>query len=161
MPRDQRWMRLPLLCLLVAAAPSAALAQPAQEARSAVAACLSAVIDKAPVDDIDGNDVTIRRGKDPVSCTVRVAAGEPVVVQDAVMAAIRRRPETFQPARTRWAAGSAASRETFCSLPGRRSISVFVTTAKPGGRPVLQATVFETAKRDERCDRDMGLQRDG
>jgi hypothetical protein len=59
----------------VAAVPSLAWADPVQEARSATSACLSAIIDAAPVEDIDGDDVSIRRGKDPVSCTVRVTAG--------------------------------------------------------------------------------------
>lgn len=136
----------------------AAHADPAQEARSATAACLSAVIDGAPVDDIDGDDVSIRRGKDPLSCTVQVVAGEPVVLREAVLAAIKRRGEIFTPARTSWAPAGAASRETFCDLPGRRAVAVFVTTAKPGGLPVLTATVFRTAQRDVRCDRDMGVQ---
>ena len=33
-----------------------------------------------------------------------------------------------------------------------------MSTNKPGYQPVLTATVFEVAKRDERCDRDMGSQ---
>lgn len=136
----------------------AAHAEPAQEARSATAACLSAVIDGAPVEDIDGDDVSIRRGKGPPSCTVQVVAGEPVVIREAVLAAIKRRSEVFTPSRTAWAPAGAASRETFCALPGRRAVAVFMTTAKPGGLPVLTATVFETASRDVRCDRDMGVQ---
>jgi hypothetical protein len=152
-------MRTLLVALL--AIPAAAHADPAQEARSATAACLAAVIDNAPVDDIDGDDVTIRRGKDPVSCTVRVTAGEPVVVRDAVLTAIKRRSELFQPAKTAWESAGAASRETFCNLPGRRALNVFVVTARPGAQPVLQATVFETPKRDDRCDRDMGVQKGG
>lgn len=157
MPRDHRAMRLAILCLLLAV-PAAAHAQPAQEARSATAACLSAVIENAPVQDIDGDFVAIRRGKDPLSCTVRVDAGEPVVIRDAVLGAIKRRAELFQPARTLWEPAGAASRETFCNLPGRRALNVVVVTAKPGALPVLQATIFETSKRDERCDKDMGLQ---
>ena len=42
-------------------------------------------------------------------------------------------------------------------LPARRT-SATVSTAKPGRQPVLVATVFEAAKRDERCDKDLGLQ---
>lgn len=151
-------MRTLALALLLTLPAVAAQADPAQEARSATSACLAAVIDGAPVEDIDGDDVVIRRGKDPVSCTVRVDAGEPVVVQDAVQAAIKRRAELFTPARTRWQAGDWAFRETFCNIPGRRSLAVFVSTNKPGFQPVLTATVFEVAKRDERCDRDMGPQ---
>jgi hypothetical protein len=33
-----------------------------------------------------------------------------------------------------------------------------VSTGKPGRVPVLMATVFEADKRDQRCDRDMGVQ---
>jgi hypothetical protein len=150
-----RTLGLALLLILPAAA---AHADPVQEARSATAACLAAVIDAAPVEDIDGDDVVIRRGKDPVSCTVRVNAGEPVVVQDAVQAAIKRRAELFVPAKTKWQAGDWAFRETFCNIPGRRSLAVFVSTNKPGYQPVLTATVFEVPKRDERCDRDLGAQ---
>jgi len=36
---------------------------------------------------------------------------------------------------------------------------VVVETAKPGGSPVLTATVVEGRERDPRCDQDMGLQR--
>jgi hypothetical protein len=158
MTGDQAPMRLAILCVFLAL-PAVAHADPVQEARSATAACLSAVIDNAPVDDIDGDDVTIRRGKEPVSCTVRVSGGEPVVIRDAVLTSIRRRLEGFQPARSRWEPDTAASRETFCNLPGRRALNVVVVTAKPDRQPVLQATVFETPKRDERCDRDLGLQK--
>ncbi|MDZ4376522.1 MAG: hypothetical protein U1C74_34495 [Phenylobacterium sp.] len=148
--------------LIVAAVlftPAVALADPVQEARSATGACLSAILDGAPVEDIDGDDVSIRRGQDPVSCTVRVTAGEPVVIKDAVHTAIKRRSELFSPARTVWETGDWASRETWCNIPGRRAVSVFVSTAKPGRQPVLTATVFEAPKRDERCDRDLGVQR--
>jgi hypothetical protein len=147
-----------LLFTLLLAIPAAAHAEPAQEARSATAACLSAVIDGAPVADIDGDDVTIRRGKAPVSCTVRVTAGEPVVIHEAVMSSITKRPELFTAARTHWEAGDYASRETFCNIPGRRALAVFVSTAKPGRQPVLTATVFEDPKRDPRCDKDLGVQ---
>lgn len=151
-------MRTLALALLLFLPAAAAHADPVQEARSATAACLAAVIDAAPVEDIDGDDVVIRRGQDPVSCTVRVNAGEPVVVQDAVQAAIKRRAELFAPAKTKWQAGDWAFRETYCNLPGRRSLAVFVSTNKPGFQPVLTATVFEVPKRDERCDRDLGVQ---
>jgi len=152
-------MRALHLALLMTIPAAAAHAEPAQETRSATAACLSAVIDNAPVEDIDGDDVSIRRGKDPASCTVHATGGEPVVVRDAVMTAIKRRTELFTPARTRWEAGEFASRETFCNVPGRRALAVFVSTAKPGRQPVLTATVFEVPKRDDRCDKDLGLQR--
>lgn len=151
-------MRTVALALLLVLPAAAARAEPVQEARSATAACLAAVIDNAPVEDIDGDDVTIRRGAEPASCTVRVTAGEPVQVQDAVQAAIKRRAELFVPAKTRWEAGDWAFQETFCNLPGRRALAVFVSTNKPGRQPVLTATVFEMPKRDERCDRDAGLQ---
>jgi hypothetical protein len=156
--RERSAMRLIALALLFAAPAAAAYADPVQEARSATGACLAAVIDGAPVEDIDGDDVSIRRGREPLSCTVRVAAGEPVLIHDAVMSALKRRTEAFGPARTRWEAGNWASRETFCSLPGRRSYAVFVSTAKPGAQTVLTATVFETKERDQRCDRDLGIQ---
>lgn len=151
-------MRRLILAAASLALPTLAHADPVQEARSATGACLAAIIDNAPVEDIDGDDVVIRRGKDPVSCTVRVSDGQPVVIRDAVLTAIKRRAELFTPARTAWAAGEVASRETFCNLPGRRALAVFVSTAKPGQGPVLTATVFETRKRDERCDRDLGVQ---
>lgn len=151
-------MRTVALALLLVLPAAAARSEPVQEARSATAACLAAVIDNAPVEDIDGDDVTIRRGAEPASCTVRVTAGEPVQVQDAVQAAIKRRAELFVPAKTRWEAGDWAFQETFCNLPGRRALAVFVSTNKPGRQPVLTATVFEMPKRDERCDRDAGLQ---
>lgn len=148
--------RLVLLFLLLFVTP--ARADPAQEARSAIGACLSAIIDGAPVGDIDGEAVSIRRGTEPASCTVQVVSGEPVVIREAALAAIKRRSEIFTPAKSRWAAGGAASREMFCNLTGRRALTVVVTTAKPGGLPVLTATALESAKRDDRCDRDMGLQ---
>ena len=151
-------MRRLILAIAAFALPALAHAEPAQEARSATAACLAAIIDNAPVEDIDGDDVVIRRGKAPVSCTVRVSAGQPVLIRDAVLTAIKRRAELFSPAKTSWQGGEVASRETFCNIPGRRSLAVFVSTAKPGQTPVLTATVFETAKRDERCDRDLGVQ---
>lgn len=151
-------MRRLILAVALTVVPAAAYADPVQEARSATAACLAAVIDGAPVEDIDGDDVVIRRGKAPVSCTVRVSAGQPVVIRDAVMTAIKRRSELFTPARTLWEGGGMASRETFCNIPGRRALAVFVSTARPGQEPVLTATVFETEQRDARCDKDLGLQ---
>ena len=151
-------MRTLALALVLTIPAVAAHADPVQEARSATAACLSAVIDNAPVEDIDGDDVTIRRRKDPVSCTVQVTAGEPVQIQDAVQVAIKRRVELLVPAKTRWAAGDWAFRETYCNRPGRRALAVVVNTNKPGRQPVLTATVLETPKRDERCDRDLGVQ---
>jgi hypothetical protein len=151
-------MRMFALALLLAAPAGLAHADPVMEARSATAACLSAVIDNAPVEDVDGDDVTIRRGKEPVSCTVRVTAGEPVLIRDAVQAAMKRRAEIFSPAKTAWQAGEWASRETYCNIPGRRAVAVFVSTAKPGRQPVLTATVFEAKARDPRCDRDLGVQ---
>jgi len=139
--------------------PAAAHADVVADARSATGACLSAVIDGAPVGDVTEGPIAIRRGADPVSCTVTISDGEPVVIRDAVMTAIRRRAETFAPAKTRWEAQAFASREAFCNLsPSRRNLNVVVSTGKPGLRPVLVATVFEGPKRDIRCDRDQGLQ---
>ena len=149
------WRLLPLLVIL-AATPTHA--DPARDARSATAACLSAVIDGAPVEDIQDGAISIRRGKDPVSCTVSVTDGEPVVVRDAVMTAITRRAELFRPTRTRWAPQGFATREAFCNLSLRRNLNVAVSTAKPGLQPVLVATVFEVPERDGRCDRDEGIQ---
>lgn len=156
---DRSKMRLPIFAAAALfVIPAAANADPTQEARSATGACLAAIIDGAPVDDIDGDDVTIRRGQDPVSCTVRVTAGQPVVIRDAVTVALQRRTEAFTPARTRWAPGGWASRETFCNIPGRRALTAFVSTAKPGVQPVLTVSVFEAKERDKRCDQDLGLQ---
>lgn len=151
-------MRLTTLALLAMFPAASVHADPAQDARSATAACLSAVIDGAPVGDIEDGPISIRRGTDPVSCTVSVADGEPVVVRDAVMTAITRRSELFRPARTRWDPQAFASREAFCNLSLRRNLGVVVSTAKPGSQPVLVSTVFEGAARDARCDRDNGLQ---
>lgn len=152
-------MRLLALALLLTLPAAAAHAEPTMEARSATAACLSAVIDGAPVEDVDGEAVTIRRGKDPVSCTVTVSAGEPVVIHDAVMTSIKKRAELFSAARTSWDKAEFASRETFCNISTvRRALNVFVSTGKPGMQPVAVVTVFEVPKRDARCDRDMGMQ---
>lgn len=151
-------MRTLVLAALVLAPAAAAHADPAQDARSATAACLSAVIDGAPVGDIDEGPISIRRGRDPASCTVTVSDGAPVVVRDAVMTAITRRSELFRPTLTRWNPQGFASREALCNLSLRRNLNVVVSTGKPGAHPVLVATVFEAAKRDGRCDRDEGLQ---
>jgi hypothetical protein len=146
------------LLAVFALAPAAAHADPVEEARGATGACLSAIIDQAPVEDVDGDDVVIRRGKDPVSCTVRVDAGAPVVIRDAVLQAITRRAEHFTPARSRWDPAEFATRETFCALPSRRNVMAIVSTAKPDAAVVLTATVFEAGKRDPRCDQDLGVQ---
>ena len=151
-------MRLIVLTVFASLTAVAAHADPADDARSATAACLSAVIDGAPVGDIEEGPIAIRRGKDPVSCTVTVSDGEPVVVRDAVMTAITRRPELFRPTRARWDPQGFATREAFCNLSLRRNLNVMVSTAKPGLQPVLVATVFEATKRDGRCDRDEGIQ---
>ena len=147
---------LPALILL-AAAPTAG-AEPAQEAASATSACLAAIIDGAPVADIKGQDVEIRRGKDPEACTVRVTRGDPSAVREAVLGAVTPRRERFAPARTRWDPNAFASRESFCNAPGRRHLMVLVSTAKPNSPVALMATVLESASRDTRCDVDEGLQ---
>lgn len=157
-------MRLALAMTLIAGAlATPALAQepepPEAEARSAMGACLSAIIDGAPVGDVDGVAVQVRREKEPESCTVRVTAGQPVVVRDAVIQAITRRKEAFLPAKTKWAPNDFASRETFCNTRGERALNAVVSTAKPGEPLVLIATVFEAKTRDSRCDKDEGLQK--
>ena len=153
-------MRLAAFALFASlAAAGAAHADPAYEARSATGACLAAVIDKAPVVDMKGQDVAIHRETTPNLCSVTVSAGEPDEVRQAVLAAISQRPERFAPARTTWDPGVLASREALCNAPGRRALNVVVETAKPGGSPVLTATVVEGRERDPRCDQDMGLQR--
>lgn len=152
-------MRLITFAALAMIPATAAHADIVADARSATGACLSAVIDGAPVADIDDGVISIRRGVDPVSCTVTVRDGAPVVVRDAVMAAITRRAELFRPARTRWDPEAFASRETFCNTSLRQNLNVAVSTSKPGVQPVLVATVFEAAQRDPRCDRDDGLQK--
>ena len=154
---------LPLALLLLVpalAAPSAkAWADPVQEARSATAACLSAVFDGAPVQTIQGDDVAIYRKPGEPNCTVSVWAGEPVVIRDAVLTALKRRTEVFSPARTVWEPGLFASREVYCNLPSRRAVIALVDTHKPGRGDVLTVTVVDTGKRDDRCDRDLGLQK--
>ncbi len=151
-------MRILVLAALALAPAAVAHADPAQDARSATAACLSAIIDGAPVGDIDDGPISIRRATDPVSCTVSVSDGAPVVVRDAVLTAITRRAELFRPTVTRWDPQGFASREAFCNLSLRRNLNVVVSTGKPDAQPVLVATVFEAASRDGRCDRDEGVQ---
>jgi hypothetical protein len=151
-------MRLAILGVLasLAVAP-AALADPVYESHSAVGACLAAVIDKAPVIDGKGQDVSLEAS--PNLCAVTVTGGDPSEVRRSVLDAIAARPEGFRPAKTAWAAGDAlASRETLCNAPGRRALNVVVETARPGASPVLVATVVEGRTRDQRCDLDMGLQ---
>jgi hypothetical protein len=152
-------MRL-LLPLLLAglAAASAAHADPAYEARSAMGACLAAVIDNAPVVDAKGQDVAIHREKSPNLCAVQVTAGDPGEVRKSVLDAVAARSERFTPARTAWDPGQLASRETLCNAPGRRAFNVVLETAKPGAATALRASVVETRSRDERCDVDMGTQ---
>jgi hypothetical protein len=163
MLRERSAMRLAVLALILAAPAMAAHAQgggqTADDARSATAACLSAVIDHAPVVDIQEGDIAIRRGKDPVSCTVTISGGQPVVIRDAMLAAVKKREELFTPTRTLWEPGEFASREAFCNLSLRRHLNVVLATGKPGAPTVAVATVFEAAKRDERCDRDLGVQK--
>jgi hypothetical protein len=152
-------MRSALFALALSlAAVSAARADPAFEAGSAMGACLAAVIDKAPVGDAKGQDVAIHREDNPNLCAVQVTAGDPGDVRRSVLAAVRARPERFAPAKTAWDPGALASRDVLCNPPGRRVLNVVVETAKPGGSPVVAATVIEGAARDQRCDLDMGLQ---
>ena len=153
-----RILALGLSLLATAAAVPTARADPIYEARSAVGACLAAVIDKAPVGDIQGQDVAIHRETNPNLCVVRVTAGVPDEVHAAVLDAVAERPEGFAPARTAWAPGELAARDTLCNRPGRRALNVVVETAKPGASPVVTATVVEGAVRDQRGDLDMGLQ---
>lgn len=143
--------------MLAIAGPAAA--DPAYEARTAVGACLAAVIDKAPVADAKGQDVAIDREAKPDMCRVTVGAGEAQEVRAAVLQALSARPERFSPARSQWDPGAFASRETFCNAPGRRALNLVLETGRPGAAPVLVATVVETAARDPRCDQDKGLQR--
>lgn len=152
---------LALLILFVAASP--ALADPIQEARSATAACLAAVIDGAPVSSVNGETAAIRREGGVGPCTVEAGGASPAEVRAAVLAAIEARKEHFLPARTAWAPGAFASRETFCNgLPARRALNVVVHTAKDGVEgPIVTATVLAPEERDRRCDTDAGLQPDG
>lgn len=152
-------MRLALV-LLAAAVASPAVADPVDEARSATAACLAAVIDKAPVSTIEGDQVGIRRDGGLGPCTVEVRSGAPEEVRAAVLAAIAAREEAFRPALTRWEPGAYAAVETFCNAPpARRALNVVVSTARAGAEgPVLGVTVLEPAERDPRCDADLGPQ---
>lgn len=150
-------MRFLLLTALLLA-PATAHADVVSDARSATGACLSAVIDGAPVADVEIGAVAIRRGVDPVSCTVTISEGAPVVVREAIDAVIAGRVELFRPALTRWDPEGFAKREAYCNLSVRRHLSAVVSTAKPGLQPVAVVTVFEGHARDDRCDRDLGLQ---
>ena len=153
-------MRLALLALFASlAATTAVRADTVYEARSAMGACLAAVIDKAPVADMKIEDVAIHREAAPNLCAVTVSSGDPGDVRQAVLAAVAARAERFTPARTAWDPGAFASRETLCNAPGRRALNVVVETAKPGASPVLTATVVEGRSRDQRCDQDLGLQK--
>lgn len=152
-------MRPLVLATLLILPAAAAHADPVQEARSATAACLSAIIDGAPVETVQGDDVAIYRKPGETTCTVSVWAGEPVVIRDAVLAAIKRREEAFTPARTAWDPGLFASREVYCNLPARRAIIALVDTHKPGRGDVVTVTIADIGKRDNRCDRDLGLQK--
>lgn len=159
MLRERNLMRtLALAATLLILPAAAAHAEIADDARSATAACLSAVIDGAPVGDVTEGPISIRRGKDPVSCTVSISDGAPVQVYEGVVTAIRKRPELFTPMKTRWNPEAFAMREAYCNLSLRRHLNVVVSTGKPGLRPVVVATVFESRERDGRCDRDLGLQ---
>ena len=152
-------MRALALAALLILPAAAARADPVEEARSATAACLSAVIDGAPVETVKGEDVAIYRAAGQPTCTVSVWAGEPVQIRDAVLTAIKRRTEAFSPARTAWDPGLFASREVFCNLPSRRAVMALVDTHKPGGGDVVTVIVADVGKRDDRCDRDRGLQK--
>jgi hypothetical protein len=149
-----------LLVLPAAVGPAAvAHADPAEEARSATGACFAAILDGAPVETIQGDDVAIYRKPGERTCTVSVWAGEPVVIREAVLAAIKRRGEAFNPARTAWDPGLFASREVFCNLPSRRAVIALVDTHKPGAGDIVTVAVADIGKRDDRCDRDLGLQK--
>ena len=158
--QSRRMRSLFLAAAAVFAVPAIAQADPASEAASAVGACISAIVDGAPVaDQIKGEFVEIRREKEPETCTVSVTGGEPAVVRARVLDALAARKERFSPAKTRWDAGAFASREAFCNLPSARAFNVIVSTARPGEPLVLTATVLETQERDLRCDRDEGVQK--
>jgi hypothetical protein len=154
-------MRLALLTLLAGLSVAAAAhAETPQDAGSAMGACLAAVIDGAPVADVSIGDVAIHREAAPNSCTVNVRAGDPSAVRAAVLAAVAERHERFAPAATRWDAGEFATREALCDLPSRRPYSVLVSTGRKDGPGLaLSATVMDTKKRDDRCDKDLGEQR--
>ncbi len=148
----------PFAALAALTASSRAMADPAYEARTAVGACLAAVIDKAPVADGKGQDVALHRETSPNLCVVTVTGGDPAEVRRAVMGVISARPERFAPAKSAWTPGTWAAREALCNAPGRRVLNVVVETARPGASPVLNATVVEGRTRDQRCDQDLGEQ---
>lgn len=135
-------------------------AEPAAEAASAFGACLAAVIDGAPVADIKGQDVQIRRGKSPNSCTVEVLNGDTAPVRDALGKVLSERRERFMPARTRWSPGAMATRDTYCNAASvHRNLNAVISAALPAAQgPRVVATVLEVPARDERCDTDKGLQ---
>jgi hypothetical protein len=147
------------LTLAAASVTGPAAAEPAQDAASAMRACLDAVIDGAPVDSVRAGPIEISREKEPNACTVAVGEGEPAVVRDAVLKAVSERRERFSPARTRWDPGQFATRETWCNLPGRRNLNVVISTGMPGRPLKLIATALEAKERDTRCDRDEGVQK--
>jgi hypothetical protein len=152
------------LCMLIFAAAVPLIAGPARadpvyDAQTATEACLAAVIDGAPVGDAKVDQVAIHRETNPNLCAVTVTGGAPAEVRSAVLDAMLERNEGFVPAATAWDAGALASRETYCSPPGRRALALVIETGKPGASPVLVATVIEARARDQRCDLDMGLQR--
>jgi len=152
-------MRLAIFAALASlAAVTGARADPVYEAHSAMGACLAAVIDRAPVVSMKGQDVAIHRETTPNLCIVTATGGDPAELRQAVLDAVAARPERFIPAKTAWAPGALASREALCNAPGRRALNVVVETARPGGAPALTASVVEGRTRDQRCDLDMGRQ---
>jgi hypothetical protein len=148
-----------IIAAVVPLLASGARADPVYDAQTAAEACLAAVIDGAPVGDATVEAVSIHRETNPNLCKVTVTAGTPADVRGAVLDAMIERSEGFVPAATAWDPGSLASRETYCNPLGKRSFAMVIETAKPGGSPVLVATVIEGHERDQRCDIDMGLQR--
>ncbi|WP_293678990.1 hypothetical protein [uncultured Phenylobacterium sp.] len=152
-------MRALVLTALLVLPAAVAHADPVEEARSATGACFAAILDGAPVETIQGEDVAIYRKPGERTCTVSVWAGEPVVIREAVLVAVKRRAEAFSPARTAWDPGQFASREVFCNLPSRRAVIALIDTHKPGGGDIVTVTVADIGKRDDRCDRDLGLQK--
>ncbi|WP_374468772.1 hypothetical protein [Phenylobacterium sp.] len=147
------------LALAAASLTGPAAAEPAQEAASAMRACLDAVIEGAPVDSIRAGEIEITRERDPNACTVAVSEGEPAVVREAVLKAVADRRERFTPAKTRWDPGQFATRETWCNVAGRRHLNVVISTGMPGRPLKLIATALEAKERDSRCDRDEGVQK--
>ncbi|WP_395673489.1 hypothetical protein [Phenylobacterium sp.] len=153
-----RWL-LAALALVGGPLVATAAEDPSETTASATRACLAAVIDGAPVDDMAIDGVRVSRSKDPNACTVQVEVGEPAALRRAALAAVNSRRELFGPAKTQWEPGAFASRETFCNLPGRRALNVIVSTSMPGAARKLSLTVLEARERDVRCDRDQGLQK--